>query len=376
MKSWLIIGCLLGQTALGEWIEPPTKSAKGYLVPSPNYQPNFPKDHGAHRGYGLEWWYWVGHLKEVDGEREFGFQSTVFRVAGEPQESLGFSNQSFGKQHLYLTHSALSDLATGSYLHHERVVREGWQAQVSPDSLDMKVAGIEVQLSADGKGHRLLTQYPNAGKLELALVPLKPLVRFGDRGLSRKGDAPASVSWYWTYTRLEAEGMISHKDEKIRVKGMAWMDHEISSSQLGEGLAGWDWTCMQLEDGTEVKAYRLREDKGGSDRWSAVYWIDQKGEAQSVYADRFSWKEENWWKSETTGLRYPTSVSISAEHPQKGKVVYRLRPLLRNQEFVGNRADNAYWEGACEVLNQDGKRIGRAYLELAGYGGGLGARLN
>ena len=376
MKSWLIIGCLLGQTAFGEWIKPPTKSAKGYMVPSPNYEPNFPKDHGAHRGYGLEWWYWIGHLKEVNGEREFGFQSTVFRVAGEPQESLGFSNQSFGKQHLYLTHSALSDLATGSYLHHERVVREGWQAQVSADTLDMKVAGIEAQLSADGKGHRLHTQYPNAGKLELVLVPLKPIVRFGDRGLSRKGDAPASVSWYWTYTRLEAEGIISHKDEEIRVKGMAWMDHEISSSQLGEGLAGWDWTCMQLEDGTEVKAYRLREDKGGSDRWSAVYWIDQNGEAQSVYADRFSWKEERWWKSETTGLRYPTSVSIIAEHPQQGKVIYRLRPLLGNQEFVGNRADNAYWEGACEVLDQAGTRIGRAYLELAGYGGGLGARLN
>ena len=40
------------------------------------------------------------------------------------------------------------------------------------------------------------------------------------------------------------------------------------------------------------------------------------------------------------------------------------------------KADNAYWEGACEVLDQGGKRIGRAYLELAGYGGGLGARLN
>ena len=37
------------------------------------------------------------------------------------------------------------------------------------------------------------------------------------------------------------------------------MDHEISSSQLGEGLEGWDWTCMQLNDGTEVKAYRFTQ---------------------------------------------------------------------------------------------------------------------
>ena len=92
-----------------------------------------------------------------------------------------------------------------------------------------------------------------------------------------------------------------------------------------------------------------------------------------MYADRFSWEEDEWWTSETTGLRYPTSVSVTADHPQKGKVTYRLRPMLSDQEFVGNRADNAYWEGACEVLDLEGAR---AYLELAGYGGGLGARLN
>ena len=38
--------------------------------------------------------------------------------------------------------------------------------------------------------------------------------------------------------------------------------------------------------------------------------------------------------------------------------------------------DHAYWEGACEVLDAQGQIIGKAYLELAGYGGGLGARLN
>ena len=77
-----------------------------------------------------------------------------------------------------------------------------------------------------------------------------------------------------------------------------------------------------------------------------------------------------------TDLSYPTSVKIAAIHPIAGQVSYYLRPLLANQEFLGNRADNAYWEGACEVLDEDGVVIGRAYLELAGYGGGLGARLN
>ena len=70
------------------------------------------------------------------------------------------------------------------------------------------------------------------------------------------------------------------------------------------------------------------------------------------------------------------SVERLVKHPVNGKQIFRLRPLLDEQEFTGNRSDNAYWEGACEVLNDQGKRIGSAYLELAGYGGGLGARLN
>jgi predicted secreted hydrolase len=133
---------------------------------------------------------------------------------------------------------------------------------------------------------------------------------------------------------------------------------------------------MQLFDGTEVKAYRLRKDDGGSDRWSAVYWIDRKGNTESVYADRFSWVEQEEWTSPKTGLTYPTHVKIEVDHPQKGKLIYLIEPLIENQEFYGLQEDNAYWEGACRVIDNEGRIIGRAYLELAGYGGGLGARLN
>jgi predicted secreted hydrolase len=175
---------------------------------------------------------------------------------------------------------------------------------------------------------------------------------------------------------LQAKGILFQNGEEIAVEGIAWMDHEISSSQLGEDLEGWDWTCMQLDDGTELKAYRLRKKDGGSDPWSAVYWIDQKGNTERVYADSFTWKTLDTWTSPKTELQYPTSVEVSVKHPTNGQQVYQLRPLLDAQEFTGNRSDNAYWEGACEVLNKDGKRIGNAYLELAGYGGGLGARLN
>ena len=107
-----------------------------------------------------------------------------------------------------------------------------------------------------------------------------------------------------------------------------------------------------------------------------MYWIDREGGVDGVYADRFSWVEEKEWTSPKTGLAYPTTVRIEVDHPKKGKLTYRIEPLINNQEFFGLQADNAYWEGACRVIDNEERIIGRAYLELAGYGGGLGARLN
>ena len=45
---------------------------------------------------------------------------------------------------------------------------------------------------------------------------------------------------------------------------------------------------------------------------------------------------------------------------------------MQKQEFIGNAADNPYWEGACKVYSEAGNCIGKAYLELAGYGGDMG----
>lgn len=361
------------------WIEPPLETAKGYPVPQSNTPIMIPAAHGAHPKYAIEWWYWVGHLSAVSGGEAFGFQSTVFRIAGDPSTGLsrGGSDTVFGEQQLFMSHAALSEVSEQRYSHVERLNREGWQARSAVGALDLLATPIRAKGHDGGAYFEMNFKLPNATQVELTLTPLKPIVSFGQRGLSRKGADPAAVSLYWTYTRLRVEGRIIRQGVVTEVEGIAWQDHEISSSQLGSDLEGWDWTAIQLFDGTEVKAYRLRQNDGGSDPWSAVYWIDQEAQVRGVYADQFEWQEDAYWTSPQTGLRYPTSVSIEAMDPKDGQMkVYRLRPLFDSQEFVGNRPDNPYWEGACKVLDASGKEIGRAYLELAGYGGGLSNQLN
>ena len=367
--------CIFSQ-AVADWIQPP-ETVSGYLVPQPNVEPQYPRDLGLHPGYAIEWWYWVGHLQSVDGSREFGFQSTVFRLEGDSKKiRLKQHLSPFGTQQLFMAHVALSDLSTGCYLHEERVLREGWQAQSSTQTLDLEVGPIIARWDAKEALIKKTLALPEERLLEVRLRPLKPLIAFGEQGLSRKGADPAAVSWYWTYPRLEISGVLVEGNQRTEVSGIGWMDHEISSSQLGSDLDGWDWTAIQLDDGTEVKAYRLRTEKGGADPWSAVYWIDSQGKTSHVYAKDFEWETNKVWKSDKTGNRYPTEVTIRAMHPVIGEEkTYRLRPLLSEQEFIGNSPDDAYWEGACSVFDESDSQIGRAYLELFGYAGEVSSQL-
>lgn len=376
MRILLILGTLLITPVLAEWIQPLLVTDSGYPVPQPGVVPELPRAHGAHFGYGIEWWYWVGHLEAVETGERYGFQSTVFRLEGAAAHARAAELPAFGGQQLYMAHAALSDLSRGRYQHHERLFREGWQARAAEERLDFSVGGIRTRMVEGSEVMEMEMALQGGDRLVLRMTPVKPLVAFGERGLSRKGADPAAVSWYWTYPRLELEGTLVREGQSIAVRGTGWMDHEISSSQLGSDLEGWDWTAIQLDDGTEVKAYRLRREDGAADPWSAVYWIDASGEVSGVYARDFTWETDRTWTSPKTGNRYPTAVTIRAIHPEVGDArVYRLQPILDAQEFIGNRGDNAYWEGACEVLDAEGRSIGRAYLELAGYGGGLGNRL-
>ena len=44
----------------------------------------FPKDHGSHPEYEVEWWYFTGHLS---GQSEYGFEITFFRVSNDIENS-------------------------------------------------------------------------------------------------------------------------------------------------------------------------------------------------------------------------------------------------------------------------------------------------
>ncbi len=54
---------------------------------------SFPRDHGPHPGFRVEWWYLTAALTGADG-RDYGAQWTLFRVGATPApEAAGLGEQ-------------------------------------------------------------------------------------------------------------------------------------------------------------------------------------------------------------------------------------------------------------------------------------------
>ena len=75
------------------------------------------------------------------------------------------------------------------------------------------------------------------------------------------------------------------------------------------------------------------------------------------------------WHSPHSGADYPALVRLEAKNPATGKTeTFIVQPFVADQELTGKVGGVVYWEGACRVLDAQEHEIGRAYMELTGYG--------
>jgi predicted secreted hydrolase len=342
--------------------------ADGFLLPQAGHAFHFPRDHGSHPDFRLEWWYVTGHLWAADGRR-FGFQATFFRSAGPRTAGAGGAHPDFGTDQLFLAHAAILDVRTGTFLHQERLNRAGWDASADPTRLAVTNGPWSLRMDEGGaQVMHLVAGVRSEAGLSLELRPTRPLVVFGQDGVSRKGASPSAASYYLTFPRLKAAGQLQLGTERLAVQGEAWMDHEVSSSQLDPAQVGWDWTCLQLKDGENLMCYRMRRADGTVDPYSTLAWIDRAGRLTQVSPAGFRWKVLATWKSPVTGATYPIKVRLTATRPgDRQATVFILEPLARDQELGGDVGGIAYWEGACRVLDERGGEAGSAFLELTGY---------
>jgi predicted secreted hydrolase len=337
---------------------------------------SFPADHGPHDGFKTEWWYLTGTLTSEAG-RDYGFQWTLFRIAlappsrrarraglagggGAGSDAPADSASAWATDHMFMGHFAVSDLAAERHYDFERFSREGAGlagAQAQPFRVWLEDWSL-AQTGTDPFPARLQAEQ-NGVRLDLTVTPAKPPVLQGDRGLSQKGPGAGNASYYYSYTRLRAEGTIVAGGDTARVEGTSWMDREWSTSGLGDDQVGWDWFALQLDDGRDLMYYQLRNADGSPSRFSEGVVVGPDGDATPIRREDVRLEVQDTWSPEDGARAYPVRWRLQV--PEQD-IDLQVQAAFPDQEMdVSVR----YWEGAVRV---GGSATGRGYVEMTGYG--------
>lgn len=340
-----------------------------WLKVLPGKKLEYPRDHGSHPEYPIEWWYITGHLRKSDSDpassdEALGFQITFFRVG---VESPGGPSR-WHSQALMISHSAMSDEKKGEYCseeHSERVALG--MAGAEEEHLNVWVGAQNLE---DGSEGWTSTFTCKGRTLALKFRPKKSLVLHGDHGYVQKGAESGDASYYVSYTRMNVSGTSSEAGESSNVTGEAWFDHEIVSSSVGRSDIGWDWFALQLSDNTEVMIYRLRDAKGEKRDFSRGAYVDATGNVTEFSAKQCELTAEDRWRSEVSGSSYPLTWRIQCK---SAGINFSLsvKATLPNQEFAGGSATGKrYWEGRVVVEGDSmGHSVtGNGYLEMVNSG--------
>jgi len=362
--------CLLIVSALG-----PAARAAGAALEYPpvaRRRLEFPRDFGAHLPYRTEWWYLTAVLN-ADGSPQpaLGVQLTFFRI----RPPVDPDNPSrFAAHQLVLAHAALADARRGALLHEERIARAGFGiAGVSELDTDVQVDRWRLQREPGGGAYR--GSVPGTRfAIELTATPTQAPLLQGEQGYSRKGAAgggAAPASLYYSEPQLALRARVSiagSSDSNGAVfGGRGWLDHEWSSTLLPPQAAGWDWVGFNLDDGSALTAFRIRskdpDDPDGA-RFAYASLRAPGGAARTFAASEVAFEPLQSWTSPRTRAVYPVAQRIRV-----GSRRFETRPLMPDQELDARASSGiAYWEGASELL-EDGRVVGRGYLELTGYAG-------
>ena len=362
MKNNLLLCCLL-LCACGAPADPPASNASaqpgfaglggqgsGFASVTPGRPLVFPRDHGAHPDYRIEWWYVTANLTDASGQH-YGVQWTLFRSALAP----GADQPGWSNGNLWLGHAGLT---TATAQHAEQRVSRGGIGQAGVDPAPWRAWIDNWSLSATApagdplQNLRVQAQGKDFG-YNLQLHTQQPLVLQGEQGYSRKSDQ-GQASWYYSQPFLKAHGDLQIDGRTVPVEGTAWLDREWSSQYMAANQQGWDWFSLHLEDGRQLMLFRLRHADGQP--YVSGTWIEADGSTEPLSAADIDLQPLT--TTTIDGHRVPTQWSLKI--PRKGLDI--RTHALNDKSWMA--LATPYWEGPISFA---GSQQGGGYLEMTGY---------
>ncbi len=354
----------------------PMATATGATLPPvhPARRLAFPRDFGAHPDARTEWWYLTGWLAAPSATPSavatatpaWGFQLTFFRS----RTDIGADSRSaFAPRQLVLAHVALTDVQHGRLWHAQQVARAGFgvvHAAEAYTDVRLRDWSLARRGTAEASVYTGQVQTPDF-RLRLQARSTQPLLLQGQQGHSRKGPLPAQASHYYSQPQLAVTADLDTPlGMRLQLQGKAWLDHEWSESVLDARAVGWDWIGMNLDDGSSLMAFRIR-DRQGLAMWAGGSWRTAGGELQVLRPDELRWTPLQHWQSSHTGARYPMAWRLDVAGRQ-----LQVQALVPDQEQDARASTGtAYWEGLSALRDAQGAHLGWGYLEMTGYAGKL-----
>jgi len=315
----------------------------------------FPRDHGAHPAFRTEWWYITGHGRS--GEREFGFQVTFFRSRVDATQNM---SSRFAARQLVFAHAALTDVQGRKLWHDQRIAREGFDvAMAAQGDTRVRLRDWSLERKADVYQARL-----TAGEfaLDLQFTPTQPVLLQGEQGLSRKGPQPENASYYYSWPQLAVRGSAALHGQRFELAGKAWLDHEWSDEYLHPDAVGWDWIGMNLDDGSALTAFRLRR-QDGTALWDGGSFRAPQSGPYIFSRGEVVFSPQRRWTSPLSQAIYPVEWIVRTPAD-----FYTVKAVFDNQELYSRASTGGiYWEGLSDLIDSNGKHVGRGYLEMTGY---------
>jgi predicted secreted hydrolase len=312
--------------------------------PAPRWAFDPDREEGVHDDVTIEWWYHFGWLTDEEGG-EWASVSSFFRY-----------QPSGGPLSRYLI-TDLIDLKTGRADYRSRV---GVEAAAAVAALTGQAAlprphEVIAEPLAESPGDPLRLAYGpdrlertgrrtyrlKVGEVDLELRAVSEPVAVEGTGLT--GIESPDDMRYYTIPRLEASGTVRGR----KAKGLFWYDHQWGLTWFG---AGWSWWGLQLDDGSAVNAYVLRDFVSGKVHRSVATVGDRVYPLEAAPLE--------WWEARGK-VSYPVAWKLAL-----GPFRLLIEPHFKERECPIFGEQQYIWEGPVRVT---GSHRGRGFQELVAY---------
>ncbi len=314
----------------------------------------FPIDESAH-DYIVEWWYFNGHLKDIDNN-EYSFMDCLFKV-DIPKVKIPFLSK-IPLKTSYFSHSLVTDINNKKFYHRISpfsIVSSGsfskpllYIKYFNPEIKNKRIDCV-IEKTGESKYH------VKSEDIDLTLISIKEPLLEGGKGYLNLN---SKTTYYYSLTNLKTEGKIKIKNRWIDVKGKSWMDHQWADTEYS--LDRWDWFSIQLDNETDIVCC-VYDDKKVKTYFADISYKDGR---QEHYKNVEIISQGRHWTSQKSKAIYPLGWKIKI--PEKN-IELNLSTKIDNQEMLFGSIN--YWEGPLKVEGSFGeeKVKGVGFMELVGY---------